>query len=557
MRREHHLQPYTYLGIAEGFFLLVTSRIPAFCGTSGAIGVALATICLCLLQRLWEDRSGEKAENGAGTEDASPADRVKNGQAGSEKNTHNELAAGLMIIWLLAVFAAVLWLLSKVTADWVLEGMDWRFALALYLFFLLLGVGRRSAVWRRFVYISWKWLAVIFTGLLLMSARQIDTSYVRLLGQIDIQHIAQAMLLYLGLSWYVVMLGNPAGRGKRRWPGGKEWLYLAMGVIQAAFCLLLALVYGTQGAGYRKWPTVSLLQGLSLPGKFIERLDVLWVAALIFSGLLAMGLILGKVDELLGALGLPRLSEDARRVKDGAALVILAGTVWIYGYSCVEAQNRAYALAMCVDWQQDGYKVWFLETVPEGGGGESSGGSGGQGESSGSKDGSGGGQGSQGGSGGREGQKQSGQDSRITSENGKSAQDQEECYVGTTFRETLDEFARSNEHYLDLSHVKAVVLDDSLLSNRPVAKTFFAELAALWRMDENSFVYQCENVRELAEADLGDSSLGDYLGGIYENQQEQTREPLKLRELLTSWENGRYDREIPIVKLQAGRPCLE
>lgn len=545
MRREHHLQPYTYLGIAEGFFLLVTSRVPAFCGTSGAIGVALATVCLCLLQRLWEDRSGEEAENGAETEDASPTSRGKTGQDRYEKNAHNELAAGLMIVWLLAVFAAVLWLLSKITADWVLEGMDWRFALALYLFFLLLGVGRRSAVWRRFVYISWKWLAVIFTGLLLMSARQIDTSYVKLLGQIDVRHIAQAMLLYLGLSWYVVMLGNPAGRGKRRWPGAKERLYLAMGVIQAAFCLLLALVYGAEGAGYRKWPTVSLLQGLSLPGKFIERLDVLWVAALIFSGLLAMGLILGRVDGLMGALGLPRLSEEARRAKDGAALAILAVTVWIYGYSCVEAQDRAYALAMCVDWQTDGYKVWFLETVPEGGDGESSGGSGGQGESSGSKGGSGG------------GQEQSGQGSQTTSENGKSAQDQEECYVGATFQETLDEFARSNEHYLDLGHVKAVVLDDSLLSNRPAAKSFFTELAALWRMDENSFVYQCEDARELARADLGDSSLGDYLGGIYENQQELTREPLKLRELLTSWENGRYDKEIPVVKLQAGRPCLE
>ncbi|HCT92895.1 MAG TPA: hypothetical protein DF613_16165 [Lachnospiraceae bacterium] len=530
MRREHHLQPYTYLGIAEGFFLLVTSRIPAFCGTSGAIGVALATVCLCVLQRLWGDRQGE------------------NNTFESEKNPHNELAAGLMIVWLLAVFAAVLWLLAEITADWVLEGMDWRFALALYLFFLLLGVGRRSAVWRRFVYISWKWLAVIFTGLLLMSARQIDTSYVKLLGQIDARHIAQAMLLYLGLSWYVLMLGNPAGQGKRRWPGGKEWLYLAMGGIQAAFCLLLVVVYGTQGAGYRKWPTVSLLQGLSLPGKFIERLDVLWVAALVFSGLLAMGLILGKVDELLGVLGLPRLSEDARRIKDVAALVILAVTVWIYGYSCVEAQDRAYALAMCVDWQKDGYKVWFLETVPEGGG-DSSGGSGGQGESGGSEGGSEGGQKGQGSQGKSDGQ--------VTSENGKSAQDQEECYVGATFREVLYEFARSNEHYLDLGHVKAVVLDDSLLSNRPVARGLFAELAALWRMDENSFVYQSEDVRELAEADLGDSSLGDYLGGIYENQQEQTREPLKLRKLLTSWENGRYDKEIPVVKLQAGRPCLE
>lgn len=531
MRREHHLQPYTYLGIAEGFFLLVTAQTPVFGGTSGAIGVALATICLCVLQWLWgncrdEGKSAESLED----------------TAKSEKKSHSELAAGLMIVWLLAVFAAVIWLLSKLTADWVLEGMDWRFALALYLFFLLLGVGRTSAVWRRFVYISWKWLALLFTGLLVLAARQIDVSYVKLLFQVDIQRVAQAMLLYLGLSWYVLMLGNPASQGKKRWPGGKEKLYLALGLIQAAFCLLLVLVYGTEGAAYRKWPTVSLLQGLSLPGKFIERLDVLWVAALIFSGFLALGLILGKVDELLGVVGLPRLTEDARRIKDGVALAILAVTVLIYGYSCVEAQNRSYALALCVDWQKDGYKVWFLETVPEGGGGDggSQGGSGGQGESGGGQGGSGGGSGSQ-----------------TSSENGKTAEDQEECYVGVSFQEVLGEFARSNEHYLDLGHVKAVVLGKSLLSNRPAAKALFAELAALWRMDENSFVYQCTDVRELAQTDLGDSSLGDYLGGIYENQQEQTREPLKLRELLTAWENGRQEEAIPVVKLQAGRPYLE
>lgn len=525
MRKERHLQPYTYLGIAEGFFLLVTSRIPAFCGTSGAVGVALATVCLCLLQRLWEDRT---EEDGAGEKDAGAfLGRGKSGGLENGRKPHNELAAGLMIIWLLAVFAAVLWLLSKVTADWVLEGMDWRFALALYLFFLLLGVGRRSEVWRRFVYISWKWLAVIFTGLLVMSARQVDISYVKLLKQVDIQHVAQAMVLYLGMNWYVLMLGNPAEEGKRRRLGGKMRLYLALGIIQAAFCLLLVLVYGTKGASYRKWPTVSLLQGLSLPGKFIERLDVFWVAALIFSGFLALGLILGKVDELMGVLGLPRLSEDARRIKDGAALAILAVTVLVYGYSCVEAQERAYALAMCVDWQKQGYKVWFLETVPEDGG-----------KSAGSSAGSSGG-------------------SQTTSEDGKTAQDQGACYMGATFREVQEEFARSNERYLDLGHVKAVVLDTSLLSNPPAAKAFFAELAALWRMDENSFVYQSEDVRELAEADLGNSSLGDYLGGIYENQLDRTGEPLKLRGLLTSWENERYDKSVPEVKLQAGKPCLE
>lgn len=542
MRREHHLQPYAYLGIAEGFFLLITSRIPAFCGTSGAVGVALATICLCLLQRLWEDRSGEDAGEGKGAEPAPQAGSEKNGGLNAGKKPHEELAAGMMIVWLLAVFAAVVWLLSKVTADWVLEGMDWRFALALYLFFLLLGVGRKSAVWRRFVYISWKWLAVIFTGLLILSARQADLSYAGLLLTVDAQHVAQALLLYLGLNWYVLMLGDPAGRGRKRRIGGKERLYLALGAIQAAFCLLLVMVYGTEGAGYRKWPTVSLLQGLSLPGKFIERLDVFWVAALIFSGFLALGLILGKVDELLGVVGLPRMTEEARRAKDGIALAILAVTVLIYGYSCVEARNRAYALAMCVDWQKDGYKIWFLETVPEGSekdDGKSSGGSGGQGESGGSQG----------------GQEQSG--SQTASENGKSAQDQEECYRGADFREVLDEFARSNEQYLDLAHVKAVVLDESLLFNRPAAKTLFADLAALWRMDENSFVYQCGDVRELAEADLGDSSLGDYLSGIYENQQGQTREPLKLRELLTSWENGRYDKAIPVVEIRAGRPRLE
>lgn len=495
--RKEELQAYMYFGVAEGFYLLLISKVPCFWGSSGAAGILLATVLLCIGHRLW-GVTGKKGES-------------------------NPLPVPLTVLYLLflaMVFAAVLVTLSILTADWVLEGMDWRFVLAMLAFFLLLGVGRRSRVWRRLLYISWKWLAVILAGLLLPAIRQVNPAHASDFLQFDWRAAGIACGLYLLFCWPSLLLPGPAGN--TMWPDGKEAWYLALGIVQTAASVLLSFVYGGRGMMYRKWPVISLLQGLSLPGKFLERLDVFWVAVFLYAGLLALGLLLGKMGAVLEAAGVPVMNDDFRRVKDGIALLILAVSLILYGYHCVEARDRAYALALCADWRDGQYIIWFVETLPESGNGSP-------------------------------GQQSS---SEGSTEEEKTTQEQAGGYAGESLAKIRELFSRSSNRLLDLGHVQAVVFSQALLADEEAADALFAEFAAMWQMDENSYVYQSEDVRALAEADLGGDSLGDYLTGLYENQTGRKGGELLLRELLVNRENEGEEPEIPEVSLNGGKPFL-
>ena len=53
--------------------------------------------------------------------------------------------------------------------------------------------------------------------------------------------------------------------------------------------LLLQGSFGIGGYEHRRYPMVEFMAGIRIPGDFLERVDIFWVAAVMFSMLFALG----------------------------------------------------------------------------------------------------------------------------------------------------------------------------------------------------------------------------------------------------------------------------
>lgn len=75
-----------------------------------------------------------------------------------------------------------------------------------------------------------------------------------------------------------------AGAGKRLMKNiGSVALFTIAGL------LVLQAAFGAKGVAFRKIPILDLMSGVVLPGKFLERFDVIWMSLLIFCFLFSVG----------------------------------------------------------------------------------------------------------------------------------------------------------------------------------------------------------------------------------------------------------------------------
>ena len=95
----------------------------------------------------------------------------------------------------------------------------------------------------------------------------------------------------------------PVALGNVKKPGetGKVMrgaLFLVTGIL--ILCLLLLQgSFGIGGYEHRQYPMVEFMAGIRIPGDFLERVDIFWVAAVMFSMLFALGGVFFYNHELL------------------------------------------------------------------------------------------------------------------------------------------------------------------------------------------------------------------------------------------------------------------
>lgn len=308
---------------------------------------------------------------------------------------------------------------------------------------------------------------------------------------------------------------------------------LTLGGIVLGMLFLLPAVFGWERLQMEEYPVLPLLAGADLPGNVLARFDVIWMGFLLYSLLFAIGslfhyghqvireahmgtgrfwmaaavyvLSFWKFDGAgiedyfgiyLGYVFVPGLLllqvfvmfwGKGRRKKKAAAAV-LSLIFLLSGCTGIEPEKRMYPLALGVDAGAGGFSVTYgMPDLPQATGQEK------------------------------------------PEENGST---RALNIIGADFREIEAIYNRSQEKYLDMGHLKVLVLGRQLLEQKKwEALLDYLEQEPL--VGENVYVFCASNPEEvLAWSGSGGTSVGEYLTGILENRTTgQQKQGVTLRQI--------------------------
>lgn len=439
-------------------------------------------------------------------------------------------------LWLMGVY--LLLMIARITDRFLIEGSVYWIVIVLAGVITYLGSHQGLERRGRMAEVCLPILLFIFCGMLCLGILRMKNYYIREMGDLTLEGWVrgsyQVFCAFLPFAFLPVALGNvkkPGETGKVM--GGA--LLLVTGVL--ILCLLLLQgSFGIGGYEHRKYPMVEFMAGIRIPGDFLERVDIFWVAAVMFSMLFAVGGVFFYNHELLVRTDMEKIAPFLAAGIVAAALIcekiqvpteaFWKITEWFYGplflilllyagfagrkksvlikgaviilcmlplSACgVSLENREFPLSMSVDYKQGGFELIY--GIP--GLGEITG----QGEN-------------------------------------QKEQPQAISYQGNTPKEAEMAFNRNQKKYLDMGHIKTVLLGKGILENEEALFEFLGYLEEKPSVAGNIYVFSCEDVSGLMEFDgQGGESVGNYLTGILENNLEgKPKDMVTLQDLYNAW----------------------
>lgn len=294
---------------------------------------------------------------------------------------------------------------------------------------------------------------------------------------------------------------------------------LTLGGMILAVQMILPAVFGWNRLVTEKYPVLPLLAGADMPGNVLSRFDVLWLGFLIYGLLFSIGSLLhyghqiirktelgtGRywlasviyllsfrepggfdIQEYYGFyvayIFLPALlfiqvcfiaAGRGRRLKKAAgSAAVLVLCLFLGGCAGVEPEERMYALALGIDAAPEGFSVTYgTPDMSEATGQEK------------------------------------------PNENGREVI----AIKGKTFEEIEKIYGRSQEKFMDMGHLEAIVIGKDLISGGKWEEVL-AYLKKQPFVGEDIYVFQAEKAEEILKWNGGEgSSVGEYLRGLLEN----------------------------------------
>ena len=280
---------------------------------------------------------------------------------------------------------------------------------------------------------------------------------------------------------------------------GAQNSYLFRMVLKLAVWLVLAIVlqqiyFGARGAENLKYPMLDLMSGVNLPGNFVRRLDLIFLTVMLFALLFTMGSICFYSGHLWKKI-------DVSMGRFPVVALIFALVLTLSGCQIVEPERRAYPMVLGIDWTGEEYTIYLaMAKIAESTGQEKSG---------------------------------SEQEANMLVLKGKDS------------KEIQKKYDASEELYLDVGHVQALVLSDKLLEEEKRAFTILREMEQNHDLGNSPYVFQTDDIEGLFEKNGKQiESLGDYLTGLYENR-IQKRTPRTLMDVYRVLHNENRLPKIP------------
>lgn len=456
-------------------------------------------------------------------------------------------------IWLLLVTA-------QITERFLIEGsISWiviLFAAGAAYLGSHQGMERRG----RMAEVCFPLLAVILGGMLFLAALKMRHGYLEEQGTLTFGGWAEGTWEVLSCLLPFLFLPFTLGNVSRAGNAGRAMAGAAglLGAVLSFSILLLQGSFGLGGYEHKEYPMFDLMAGVKIPGDFLERVDIFWIAGVMFSLLFALGSVFFYQHEILARIRMQKGGAAAAVAVTAAALLmeragisgewffyvteriymplflllllytavrgkrkraaVLAGLLCLalpFLSSCgVSLEKRLFPLSMSADYRDGHYQIIY--GIP--------------------------------------------QLSQVTGQDKESSQGQEEAveYQGITPQDAQEAFNKNQENYLDLGHIKALILGEDLLGNKEALEGFLAFLEEKPSVAGNIYVFSCKDNRELmsVERQEGDS-VGDYLTGILENTREGApKDAVTLQDLYNAWHRGEEMPRLLEVTVMNNRPQI-
>ncbi len=128
---------------------------------------------------------------------------------------------------------------------------------------------------------------------------------------------------------------------------------------------------------------------------------------------------------------------------------------------------------------------------------------------------------------------------------------------GRDFDEIDREYDRSQEKYLDVSHLEVLILGEGLIRQSQCA-ALMNHLKKDPLVGEDLYVFRASDVDAvMAYQGEDNESIGGYLVGIYENRPyTQKKSGVTLRQVYNSWYGQKGLPALPLIKLRESGPYL-
>lgn len=398
---------------------------------------------------------------------------------------------------------------SRLVTEYMVQGVPRWFVMVIFVL-AALAVGNRAEVRGRFAEIAWPVVSTMIGIFFLFALWQ--GIQMLLAGNVDWRQVQSG---FWNFSWeelwknVMILLLYMAGTclfpfiNIQQEEKNANNIFLFRMVWKLAVWLGLAIFlqqiyFGEKGAEALQYPMLDLMSGVQLPGNFVRRLDLIFLTVMLFALLFTLGSICfysshlwEKVNLSMGRLPIVAL--------------IFALVLTLSGCQIVEPEKRAYPLVLGIDWTGEEYAIYLaMAKIAQSTGQEKSG---------------------------------SEQEANLLVLKGKDSQEIQKIYDA------------SEELYLDVGHVQALVLGENLLAEKERAFTILKEMEQNHDLGNSPYVFRVEDMNGLFEKNGKQiESLGDYLIGLYENR-IQKRTPKKLMDVYRMLHNENTLPKIPQLKV--------
>lgn len=295
-------------------------------------------------------------------------------------------------------------------------------------------------------------------------------------------------------------------------------------VLDIGLYLILLGIFQPELLMSLKYPAISLMAMAQIPGGLFERQDALMTAiwffslfalfnSFIFYGVLQTGRIWpGKKEKKEGQGG---AGGKTGKIRIGIVLflILLAAVACLLnGCGLKEPEQRLYPLALGVSQAEEGYDISYAWPVT------------------------------------------SGNDSST----GAASPDAMETFKARSLFEGEQEASENTDRVLDFNHLKALVLDTSVLAKTGKMEELLAYFIENENMAWNTCVFVMDDASGIFEKDMGlGKSLGIYLEELVQSRDDRKEKAITtIKDLIDQYAQQQGTALIPQLSVKDGKPVI-